>query len=123
MPKIQVVFWCDEKGTAPFLGWFSELTPKAQDKCLVRIERLKELGHELRRPEADNLGDGIYELRLKHQQVNYRILYFFHGRQLVVLTHGFAKQQAAIPLVELKTAVDRKNKFIGSPNRHTYTEK
>ena len=27
---------------------------------------LEELGHELRRPEADFLKDGIYELRAKH---------------------------------------------------------
>jgi len=29
------------------------LQEKALDKCRVRIERLEELGHELRRPEAD----------------------------------------------------------------------
>jgi hypothetical protein len=26
---------------------------KAQDKCFLRLERLREMGHELRRPEAD----------------------------------------------------------------------
>ncbi len=65
--------------SSPFLDWFDGLPPKAQDKCRVRIERLRELGHELRRPEADYLRDGIYELRVKHQGVNYRLLYFFHG--------------------------------------------
>ena len=41
----------------------------------------KELGHELRRPEADLLRDNIYELRIGLQGINYRILYFFHGKQ------------------------------------------
>jgi hypothetical protein len=43
---------------------FDSLQPKALDKCTVRIERPQEMGHELRRPEADFLRDGIYELRV-----------------------------------------------------------
>jgi putative component of toxin-antitoxin plasmid stabilization module len=50
------------------------LPARAQDKCTVRIERLAELGHGLRRPEAGFLRDGIYELRAKHGGVNYRML-------------------------------------------------
>lgn len=53
---------------------------KALDKCRVRIERLRDLGHELRRPEADLLRDGIYELRVRLGTLNYRMLYFFHGQ-------------------------------------------
>jgi hypothetical protein len=60
------------------LSWLDKLPTKAQDKCRVRIERLKELGHELRRPEADLLRDGIHELRVNLQGINYRMLYFFH---------------------------------------------
>ncbi len=50
------------------LDWFSELPAKAQDKCYLRLERLRELDHELRRPEADFLRDGIYELRVSLQE-------------------------------------------------------
>jgi hypothetical protein len=39
---------------------------KAWAKCRERIRRLAELGYELRRPHADFLRDGIYELRAKH---------------------------------------------------------
>ncbi len=60
MPKTLVVIYQETDGTAPFLEWFDGLSAKGQDKCLVRIERLKELGHELRRPEADLLRDGIW---------------------------------------------------------------
>jgi len=31
------------------------------------------------------LKDGIYELRVRKGRVNYRTLYFFHGRNLAVL--------------------------------------
>ena len=37
---------------------------KVQDKCYLLLERLREMGHELRWPEADFLRDGIYELRV-----------------------------------------------------------
>ena len=64
MPKIKVIFYKEDDGTVPILEWLDCLQEKALDKCTVRIERLGELGHELRRPEADLLRDGIYELRI-----------------------------------------------------------
>jgi len=63
MPKTTVVFYQDDPDTVPVLDWLDSLPTKALDKCRVRIERLRDLGHELRRPEADFLRDGIYELR------------------------------------------------------------
>lgn len=122
MPKIEVVMFAEDDGRVPFLEWFHDLPAKAQDKVFVRLERLKELGHELRRPEADYVRDDMYEIRTKHESVNYRVLYFFHGRRLVVLSHGFSKQQARIPDRELRTAIERKKRFAVSPNRHTYKE-
>jgi hypothetical protein len=64
MPKISVVFYQEDTNAVPVLDWLDRLPAKAQDKCRVRIERLRDLGHELRRPEADYLRDGIYELRI-----------------------------------------------------------
>jgi phage-related protein len=122
VPITPVVIFCEADGSAPFLTWFTALARKAQDKCTVRIERLRELGHELRRPEADFLRDGIYELRAKHGNLNYRILYFFHGREAVVLSHGIVKQQAEVPAREIELAVRRKAQFLARPERHTHTE-
>jgi phage-related protein len=93
---------------------------KAQEKCTVRIERLEECGHELRRPEADYLQDDIYELRFKYQSVNYRILYFFHGQQSVVLSHGITKQRSDVPKNEIETAMKRMGNFVASPSKHTF---
>jgi hypothetical protein len=49
MPTTEVVFFADEDGTAPLLTWLDQQEKRVQDKCLVKIERLEELGHELRR--------------------------------------------------------------------------
>ncbi len=59
MPKTSVILYCEEDGSCPFLEWLDELPAKAQDKCQVRLERLRDMGHELRRPEADLLRDGF----------------------------------------------------------------
>jgi hypothetical protein len=55
MPRISVVFYQEDAQTVPVLDWLDRLPAKAQDKCRVRIERLRDLRHELRRPEADYL--------------------------------------------------------------------
>ena len=39
--------------------------------------QLEEFGHELKRPAAAYLRDGIYELRPSYQGLHYRLLYFF----------------------------------------------
>ena len=55
IPKRTVVFYQDDRETVPVLDWLDSLPTKALDKCRVRIERLRDLGHELRRLEADFL--------------------------------------------------------------------
>ncbi|MGD0361680.1 MAG: type II toxin-antitoxin system RelE/ParE family toxin [Bryobacteraceae bacterium] len=94
MPKTKVILYAEEDGSCPFLEWIEHLQAKVQAKCLLRVERLRELGHELRRPEADLLRDGIYELRASMQSVHYRILYFFHGSTAAVVAHGIVKEGA-----------------------------
>ena len=77
MPRTDVVYFREEDGSVPVLEWLDQMPPKVRDKFLVRIERLEECGFELRRPEAAHLRDGVYELRVRHQNVHYRVLYFF----------------------------------------------
>ena len=105
LARTEVFFFRDS--SVPFLDWLDQLPTKVQAKCTQRIDRLAELGHELRRPEADFLRDGIYELRVSYQGVHYRVLYFFVGRAVVVLSHGLAKQKE-VPAREIGRAVERK---------------
>jgi phage-related protein len=118
-----VVFFAEADGTCPFMDWLSEpgtMPIKARDKCIVKIERLKERGHELRRPEADYLRDGIYELRVKLGHVNYRLLYFFHQGNAVV-SHGCTKEEA-VSEKEIDLAVNRSAMFAQDQRKHTYLE-
>ncbi len=120
MPRIEVVFFRENDGSVPLVDWLASLPSVARAKCRVRLDRLEELGHELRRPEADYLGDGIYELRAQHAGVNYRMLYFFHGRTAAVVSHGIVKQRAAVPPKDIERAARRKTIFLNNPQRHTF---
>jgi phage-related protein len=79
---------------------------------------LEDLGHELRRPEADHLRDGIYELRASLQGVRYRMLYFFYGRSAVVLTQGIIKERE-VPATEIDRAVLAKGAFEIQGDTHS----
>ena len=109
MPATEVLFYQEEDGAVPLIQWFEGLAAKALEKCLARLLRLEELGHELRRPEGDYLRDGIYELRASLQGVHYRMLYFFHGRTAAVVSHGIVKERA-VPPKEIDLAVARKKR-------------
>ena len=109
----------EDNGTVPILEWLDGLPCKVQDKCTARVKRLRDLGHELRRPEADYLRDGIYELRLRHQTVNYRVLYFFYGKSVVVLTNGLTKEKQ-ITQGDIDKAIALRKRFDTIPESHIF---
>ena len=122
MLQTRLLFFRDADGFAPVWEWLRDLQAKNQRayaKCVVRVRRLAEMGHELRRPEADFLRDGIYELRSRLGTVNYRILYFFHGRDVAVLANAITKENE-IPTFETNRALDRKRLFVADPAAHTF---
>jgi phage-related protein len=119
---MQVVFYREDDGTVLALEWLDTLSEKALDKCRVKLERLRELGHEFRRPEADYLRDGIYELRVRVGTAYYRMLYFFRKDVAAVVSHGLAKEQR-VPAKEMDRAITAKYRFAQDPVRHTYHKK
>lgn len=118
MPETEVILFSEDDGAVPVLAWLDKLPAKAQDKCIVKIERLAAMGHELRRPEADFLRDGIYELRISLQGIQYRMLYFFQGSRAVI-SHGLIKT-SQVPPKEIDLAIERKSRFAKNPVRHTH---
>jgi len=67
------------------------------------------------------LRDGVYELRVGFQGVNYRLLYFFHGATAAVLSHGLVKERVVLS-GEIDAAIERRRKFVADPAKHTYRE-
>ena len=79
------------------------------------------LGYEARRPLAENLGDGIYELRIRHGHVQFRVLYAFGQRGEIVLLHALQKERL-IPVMDLRRAQQRRDAYLKDPDRHGYQE-
>jgi hypothetical protein len=109
--ETRVVLYREEDGSCPFVEWFNELPAKVQDKCYLRLERLREMGHELRRGEA----------RVSLRGIQHRVSYFFHGAIAAVVSHSLVKERV-VPPKEIDRAVDRKKRFEANPSRHTYEE-
>lgn len=122
MPSSHVVFYQEKDGDAPVVDWLKELrrmNTKAFIKCRAAIARLAQQGHELRRPEADFLRDGIHELRIRLGSVNYRLLYFFHAQTVSVVAHGCTKEDV-VPNSDINRAIARKLAFNTNPTAHTF---
>jgi phage-related protein len=115
------LLYYEENGEIPVYQWLQELGRKdkrALANCLAKIRLLALEGHELRRPHADYLRDGIYELRAKRGRVQYRILYFYHGQHIALLAHGLTKEKK-VPPADIDQAVRRKKQYEKDPKKHT----
>lgn len=122
MPKTLVSFYKEADGESPVVDWLRGLlqsNARAWSNCRARLELLARFGHELRRPAADYLRNGVYELRIKEGHVQYRPLYFFHGRQVAILTHCLAKEDK-VPDADIERAIKRKKLFEANPEAHIY---
>ncbi len=81
----RVVYYETSLGRCPVEAFLDGLDRRARVKVLAAIDLLEEEGPGLRRPYADYLRNGIYELRDEDGRVRYRILYFFCRRTDIVL--------------------------------------
>jgi phage-related protein len=119
--EFRVVFFTDGD-TLPVLGWLDTLNaPRAVAACRVAIELLRQQAFRLRRPHTDALRDGIRELRARVPPVQYRLLYFFHGRTAVI-RHGFIKRGAKVRDQEIERAIACRERFAADPGGHTRVE-
>ncbi|HSV16354.1 MAG TPA: type II toxin-antitoxin system RelE/ParE family toxin [Tepidisphaeraceae bacterium] len=128
MPATHVIFYA-ERNVSPFLRWLDDQQQKVQDKIFDAVTRLEALGFELRRPEADLLRDGIYELRVKKGHVNYRPLYFFDDetdpktrkliRRRAVIAHGCTKK-GRVDATDIDLAIRRRTNYLANRRDHTY---
>jgi hypothetical protein len=128
MPATEVIYFA-EQGISPFLEWLDRQQERVQDKVFDAVARLEELGHQLRRPEAEYLGDQIHELRVKRGHVNYRPLYFFDdvkdektgrisGRRAVIV-HGCTKE-GKVGRADLRLAAIRRAQYLADRTAHTF---
>ena len=124
MPHTTILVYRDRPGKdPPLVAWLKALKKperKAYAKCLGHIQLLERFGHELDRPTCGTLDDGIYELRIVFRSINYRILYFFCGKDVACLSHGITKEDR-VPPAEIERAIKRMN--LVNQDKDHYTQK
>ena len=118
MPAVQSLFYQEPGELPPVLDWLESLATQPRTRAEYAIGRLAAEGHELRRPLADTLRDGIYELRVTYQSQQNRILYYFDGQGLVILAHGL-KKEARVPDAAIELALARRERYRAEPAAHS----
>lgn len=56
--------------------------------------------------------DDIWEIRVDVGKNTFRLLGFFQGRELIILTNSFQKKSQKTPMNEIKLAEKRKKEFL-----------
>ncbi|WP_328811834.1 type II toxin-antitoxin system RelE/ParE family toxin [Rhodococcus sp. NBC_00294] len=88
---------------------FANLPVDARAKLDVAMSR--HLRGDSRAGDVDHLGHGIYELRVRHLNNQYRLLFMGWGVHRVVLT-AFRKNQQKTPKTDLQRATKRGTRWL-----------
>lgn len=104
-----VSFYENSKGESPVECFINDLPKKEQTRIGAYISELKKQGYNLRRPMADYIGEGIYELRPRDN----RIFYFFFLRENIMILHAIKKKTDKIPINDLELCIKRKKEMEG----------
>lgn len=99
-----IYFYETDKGICPVQKYLDLLPLKVRAKILKWIEKLEEYGPSLPRPFADTIRGKIRELRVIFASRQYRFLYFFHNKNIII-THGFMKKTDKIPDNEIEKRI------------------
>jgi phage-related protein len=88
---------------------------------LPYIERafdlLSAFGQNLKRPHVAYLRDGIWELRVKTRNGQFRLFHFYFDNQTIVFTHGYQKKTDKVADSEIKKALEFRKDFENSRRR------
>lgn len=104
-------------GDCPAREFLSNLHSKDELPYAMRaIELLREFGHQLRRPHAETLQDGIHELRIRVKRKQLRLLYFFFYQEKIMISHGLRKE-SRIPAAEIQKAGMHKADYFSRNER------
>ena len=118
MTHCEVVYFKTERGDEPVRGFVDSLDISSKRKYWRKIDYLRQFGRSLCEPHAKNLGNGIYELRFRGSDGNFRILYFFFNGSHAILTNAFKKKTNRTPLNEIDLAISRMRTFLVSPEKY-----
>jgi phage-related protein len=87
-----LILYTTDRGDSPIDEFLDGLDKKSRAKVAAYLSLLEDEGPNLKRPYADVVRGKIRELRVHYSANQYRILYFFHVREQIVLVHALSKK-------------------------------
>jgi phage-related protein len=108
-----VNFYRTESGKSPVEDFLDSLSGKQAQKVLWVLRLVEELDvvptQYLKKLVST---DDIWEVRVRFGGNIFRLLGFFDGTTLMILTNGFAKKSQKTPRQEIELATRRKNEYL-----------
>jgi phage-related protein len=100
-------------GNSPVEEFLDSLTGKQAQKVLWVLQLIEELDVIPRQYFKKLVGsEGIWEVRIQFGNDIFRLLGFFDGGTLLILTNGFAKKTQKTPPQEIALAVRCKEEYL-----------
>ena len=109
----EIQFYRTKSGKCPVEDFFDTLSEKQVEKVLWVLRLIRDLDFVPREylKKLVNTED-IWEVRVKYSGNIFRILGFFHKKQIIILTNGFMKKTQKTPLAEIKIAEERRKDYL-----------
>jgi phage-related protein len=108
-----VDFYHLPNGSSPVDAFLDSLTGKQAQKVLWVLQLIEEF-EAVPRQYFKKLVDreGLWEVRIQFGSDTFRLLGFFVGGTLLILTNGFSKKTQKTPSQEIALAIRRKNEYL-----------
>jgi len=114
-----VNFYRTESGKSPVEDFLDSLSGKQAQKVLWVLRLVEELDvvptQYLKKLVST---DDIWEVRVRFGGNIFRLLGFFDGTTLMILTNGFAKKSQKTPRQEIELATRRKNEYLSRKRKN-----
>ena len=104
-------------GRVPAREFVDGLDDEAAAKVDAFIDRLRIYGTRMHGKFVAKLTEEIMELRVKHLDRIFRVLYFYQPGMLIVITSGFQKKSDQTPPAEIARAEELRQGWLKS--RHS----
>lgn len=108
----EVTFYETAKGERPAETWLRGQPVKAQARFARIFDLLEEHGTNVREPYVSHVRGKIWEVRIEHDRVQRRLLYFSAPERKFVVLHGFVKKTQKTPPKEIEVAEQRMRDYM-----------
>jgi len=108
----RIIFYTTASGRCPVQDHLDKLPDKTVQKIAWVLKLVREMDRVPAQYFKKLTGSGdIWEIRADVGHETYRLLGFFHGQDMIVLTNSFQKKSQQTPQREIELAKQRRSEY------------